>query len=268
MDLNVHCDLGECSKCESCIYDMPLDTPLKKLKVDSMLNKNIDYGLLPLQDNPSTAQIVILNGKRQEMPPVGSEEIPLLCSPKENVASKYCNGCEHIIYTVRPGQQTKNCRCKASRTATGVDRILRLKVYEGEKIEKPFWCPVGHEMVRKNLGLEPLSKPQTQRLALPARVEKPSSALSDKQRKEWEESKARNKKRELWLAAPGIMAWDDIKPGLTYHLPPTLKRGRADIIVYTKYPGTIFGRDIKTKDNVWLYREDEDYKFLSEIEND
>jgi hypothetical protein len=49
------CGKKDCTECESCKYDMPLDLPHLKIKDLGMRN----YGLMPVGDNPSTSQIII-----------------------------------------------------------------------------------------------------------------------------------------------------------------------------------------------------------------
>jgi len=208
-----------------------------------------DFNLLPVDGNPTTARIVFMNNNCHSLPPVGIQNQLLLptCIGTDK-AINYCNGCEHLIYVERPGQQTYNCKCKAARTINNTDRIIKLKVYTMEKVQKPFWCPVGNAAVRKELGLSP-----------------DKLALSDDQAKKWQEAKDRARRKEKWCAAPGITSWSDISVGKRYHLPPSIKHGRADIMIETKYVGSISARNIKTDKYVWLYKEDEDYKYMSEI---
>ena len=38
-----------------------------------------------------------------------------------------------------------------------------------------------------------------------------------------------------------------------------------DVVIKQKYVGSIQAENIKTKDNVWFYKDDEEYKYMSLI---
>ena len=208
-----------------------------------------NFGLIPVGNNPSTAQIIIPGAS---MRPVGKETQLMLpfneygCGKNK---TKFCNGCEFFLKIQRPNKSTFNTRCKAdSSRPGGSERVIKLNVYNDEKVYKPFWCPLEKE---ENTGDKTTCSSKNQ------------SAMSDSQLSNWEKAKKANDNRKKWLSAPGLTAWDDIKLDTVYHLPPTLKKGRMDIIVKKKYVGSVQAVNIKTNDNVWLYKEDEEYKYMS-----
>lgn len=217
-----------------------------------------NFGIVPLVGNPATAQIII-PGVKNHSKPFGAEPVQLsLPFPKDDKKDLYCNGCELLSRVARPGfenSQSHNCRCKGV-TSIVNGRIIKLKVYPGEKIQKPYWCPIIKDKI---VNGQASSKPQ---LFLPAPNK---SAMSDEQLAAWNKSKEENALREKWAAIPGITAWTDIKVGTHYHMPPMLKKGRMDLFVQTKYCDSLMAYKKGTNERVWLYRKDEDYKFLSEI---
>ena len=243
------CGKKDCTECESCKYDLPLDASIFKIKYKEMKN----FGLVPVGDNPSTAQIIIPGAlMRHNIIPIGKETqlaLPFKDDACDNKKSPYCNGCEFFLKIQRPNKSTYNTRCKAETSRPGgSERVIKLNVYPNEKVNKPFWCPVVKEDITGD------------KVTYPARK---SSAMSDAQLSNWEKAKRVNEAREKWLSAPGLTAWDDIKLDTVYHLPPTLKKGRMDIVIKKKYVGSVQAVNIKTNDNVWLYKEDEEYKYMS-----
>lgn len=195
--------------------------------------KNFD--IIPIKGNPTTAQIILFNKNEQK-----------------KSCKRYCNDCDFLRKIPRPGQSTFNCRCKLNKIgSTATERVIGLKLYEGEKIEAPDWCML------LNSGSKAIEIP-----CLPVTN---NSAMSDEQLRAWNESKEKNRIKELWCSISGITAWRDIKIGKVYHIPPSLKRGRMDVEIEKIYSDSMFGHNIKNRDNVWIYKEDEDYKFMSEV---
>lgn len=228
------CGLDDCSKCEVCKYDLPLDAIFKHNMKKEMNN----FGIVPMNNNPSTAQIIIPGLKDK------TEPVQLMLPFSNDKEDSYCNGCEFLHRIPRPGQSTHNCRCILDDGIPG-GRIVRLKVYPEEKIKKPFWCPI----IKKAIIGD----------------EKRSSAMSPSQLDSWNKSKEERLKREKWLSLPGITSWNDIKPGRTYHMPPMLKKGRMDLYIVNKYCDSLMAYKKGTNDRVWLYKQEEEYKYMSEI---
>ena len=48
-------------------------------------------------------------------------------------------------------------------------------------------------------------------------------------------------------------------------MPPMFEKGRMDIHVRAKYINSIQCTNIKTGTNMWIYKYDEEYKFMSKI---
>lgn len=252
------CGKKDCSECESCKYDFPLDS-LFTNKNDS---KMISIGTVPVGDNPSTAQIIIPGAAmRHNVPPFGTQtqlEIPFSNNSEETDENVCCNGCGFLLKIQRPNKSTFNTRCSAEVLSPGgSERVIKLNVYQNEKIKKPFWCPIIKENIMKsaNDGIK-----IGNRTIFPAR--KPS-AMSKEQLKAWNRAKNEREIKEKWLAAPGLTSWGEIEIGATYHLPPTCKKGRMDIKIKNKYIGSIQAVNIKTNQNIWFYKNDEEYKFMS-----
>lgn len=242
------CGLDDCSKCESCKYDLPLDAIFRNNIKKDMKN----FGIVPMAGNPATAQIIIPGMQGQELKPFGSEPVQLsIPFGDDKKKDLYCNGCEFLSRVARPGQATHNCKCLADQNTPG-GKIIKLKVYPEEKIKRQFWCPI---LKNKILGGDG-------KIFLPAR--KPS-AMSDEQLSAWEKSKQERLEREKWLAMPGLTSWADIKPGRKYHMPPMHKKGRMDLRIATKYCDSLMAYKNGTNERVWLYKQDEEYKFMSEI---
>ena len=206
--------------------------------------KNI--GIVPMEGNPSTARLII-PGVRNDVKPFGTESIQLSIPFKEDKYELYCNNCEFLSRIPRPGQQTCNCRCTADMSIPG-GKVIKLKVYPEEKIKKQFWCP---KIKDKILGNDSLSSSK--------------SAMSDEQLKAWNKSKEERIAKEKWLSLPGITSWGDIKIGRVYHMPPMLKRGRMNLYIAVKYCDSLMAYKNGTNERVWIYKQDEDYKFLSEM---
>lgn len=246
-DGKLPCGLDDCTKCEACKYDLPLDAIFRHNQEKQMKN----FGIVPMAGNPATAQLIIPGMKGKELKPFGSEPTQLTLPFKDDNKDQYCNGCEFLSRVARPGQQTHNCRCLAVTEIPG-GRIIKLKVWPEEKIKKQFWCPI---IKREIMGG---GRP----LILPNKVE---SALSDEQLERWKNIKEKTAIKEKWLAMPGVTSWDEIKIGKTYHMPPMLKRGRMEIYIANKYCDSLMAYRKGTNARVWLYKQDEDYKFLSEV---
>jgi len=207
------------------------------------------FGIVPMADNPSTAQLIIPGVNRHETKPFGTEPVQLSLPFKDDKKDLYCNYCDYLSKIERPGQTTYNCKCSAERSIPG-GKILKLKVYPEEKIKKPFWCPIIKNKIID--GEETLNCSK-------------SSLMSDEQANMWLKSKEERIKREKWLSLPGITSWDDIKIGKTYHMPPMLKKGRMDLHIENKYAQSIMAFIKGTNKRVWLYKQDEEYKYMSEI---
>ena len=153
---------------------------------------------------------------------------------KNNMNSnEFCNECPYCSKENHGTVGTQNFKCAYSSDK----RVIRLKVYEKERVESPFWCP------------------------------KKKSMLSEEQQKRWEASRQKIKAEEKWRQLEGIRAWGDIKAGTTYHCPPSPFHGRMNIKIEFIYPGSLRAIDIDTNKNVWLYKNDESYKFMSVIKD-
>ena len=48
-------------------------------------------------------------------------------------------------------------------------------------------------------------------------------------------------------------------------MPPMFKKGRMDLYIANKYCDSLMAYKNGTNERVWLYKQDEEYKFLSEI---
>ena len=251
--INFKCKFNDdCSKCEVCKYDLPLDAVFNKER-----NKMKEFGIIPMANNPSTAQIIIPGTKREQ--PFGKAMeigIPLKNAENKDV-DLYCNGCEYLSRIARPNSDKHNCRCKADTIGInqGGGRVIALKCSPGEKIKKPFWCPVLKDKIINNPN-------PSKGLILPINN---NSAMSPEQQAEWNASRARIERKNKWKAINGLCSWDDIKVGCDYHLPPTPEKERADIHVTTKYMTSFSGHVIGTEKRMWFYKGDEDYKFMSPI---
>ena len=243
------CGKKDCTGCKTCKYDISLDVLFKKTQNRNMKN----FGLVPMLGNPSTAQL-ILPGVKGGLPPLADNDTQLALPFNENVGKKnqllYCNGCEHFLRLLRPNKESFNTRCSAEKPINGCSyRVIKLNVYPDEKVKKPFWCPI-----IKNSIINGLSVPKAT-----------NSAMSDEQQKNWNRIKEETLYKEKWLAIGGITSWDDIKIGEKYHLPPTFKKNRIDFEVKQKYINSIQCVNLKTNEQLWLYKNDEEYKFLSVI---
>lgn len=248
------CGLDNCSKCEVCKYDLPLDFILNNINNSKMK----EFGIVPMAGNPATAQIIFPGQKPMGAKPFGAEPVQLSIPFVENKKlDSLCNGCEFLSRTARPGQtSTHNCRCSAVDDIVN-GKIIRLKVYPGEKIKKPFWCPILKDKIINGGGA-------TRELILPARVN--NSAMSDEQLENWNKSKAERLQKEKWLSLPGLTSWADIRIGRCYHMPPMFKKGRMDLFIANKYCDSIMAYQKGTNKRVWIYKQDEEYKYFSLID--
>lgn len=223
-----------------------------------------NFGILPIDSNPSTSQIIIPGAaSRHNVAPFRDFkqlELPFEDDSNEVIKNPYCNSCKHFIKEQRPGKFSFNTKCGLKTARSGnVDKIIKLGVYQDEKVKKPFWCPIIVEGMEKQTDNSVKIGNIT---VYPARNK---SAMSDEQLTYWERAKLEKEIKEKWLAIPGIIGWDDIKISNTYHLPPTINKKRMTIRIKQKYVGSIQAEDIKTGENVWLYKNDEEYKFMSVV---
>jgi len=242
------CGKKDCTECEVCKYDLPLDIPLKQIR------ENVMTKLVPLNNNPATSQI-ILAGHRDMKPIDGHVQLALPLKD-DSKASLYCNSCEYFLKNGRTNKYTTRCLAETPRPG-GAYRVVKLNVYEDEKVKKPFWCP----LIKKEITSSLLKPHKFSGLI----TGQNKSALSDSQLKEWERIRNEKRLRDIWLGMGGITSWSEIKIGELYHLPPTLKKNRMDIRIKTKYCSSIEAINIKTNERLWLYKQDEEYKFLSKI---
>ena len=252
------CGKKDCTGCEGCKYDLPLETPLLKMKTIDLGN----FGIMPVGDNPSTAQIIIPGAAtRHQVAPFGTATqltLPFKGEDESPKESPYCNECEHFLKIQRPNKASFNTRCSAETPRPGgSERVVKLNVYQDEKVKKPFWCPLIRESLAKSVGDGIKIGGRT---VYPARK---SSAMSEDQLKAWNRSKYERECKEKWLAAPGLTSWAELSVGRVYHLPPTLKKNRMDVVIKQKHIGSIQAVNIKTKENVWFYKDDEEYKYMS-----
>jgi len=253
------CGKKDCTECESCKYDIPLDTLLNN-KIDKKMPK---FGLVPVGENPSTSQIIIPGAAMRHhvapfdsptqlaLPFKGSQELP------EN--SPFCNGCEYLMKVQKPNKNAFATRCTAETGRPGgVNKVIKLNTYPDEKLKKPFWCPIIKNAITnpKNDGLR-----IGNRIIFP--LKQHSSAMSDEQLERWNKSKYEKELKDKWRSAPGITSWGEIKLDCLYHLPPTLEKNRMTLKILRKYVGSIQALDVDKNKNVWLYKEDEEYKYLS-----
>ena len=206
-------------------------------------------GLVPVENNPSTAQLILPGMKRQ--PPFGTEPVQLSLPFKGDVkASAFCNECEYFMKVQKPNKNNFNTRCTAETPRPGgAFRVVKLNVYPEEKVQKPFWCPLIKQCVERDLkkGLNIMGLP-----ALPSATK-------------YNIDVGAQRKREIWLGMSGITSWDDITVGQAYHMPPTFRRGRMNILIKNKYKESLEAENLATNNIIWLYKQEEEYKFLSEI---
>ena len=211
-----------------------------------------NFGIVPVADNPATAQIIIPGIRGNVgLKPFGTEPVQLSLPFKENKRDSLCNDCEYLTRITRPCHSTCNCKCSAETNIVG-GKIIKLKVYPEEKIEKPYWCPIIKNKIL-NAGKGSLFIPDNK------------TAMSDKQLESWEKSKREKEEKEKWQSLPGITSWADIKLGKRYHMPPMFKKGRMNLYIANKYCDSLMAYKNGTNERVWLYKQDEEYKFLSEI---
>lgn len=214
-------------------------------------SNKLGIGLIPVNNNPSTAQLILLGKPQVSTPPRGSEPIQLSLPFKGDVkASAFCNDCEYFIKVKKPNKNNFNTRCTAETPRPGGSfRVVKLNVYPNEKVQKPFWCPLIKQCVDRDIqsGFNGLNLP-----ALPSK----SSCHVDV---------GAQRRRDIWLGMSGITAWDDIVVGKAYHMPPTFRRGRMNILIKSKYKESLEAENLDTNNIVWLYKQEEEYKFLSEI---
>ena len=90
--------------------------------------------------------------------------------------------------------------------------------------------------------------------------------MSDSQLEQWNKSREERLTREKWMSMPGVTSWAELLVGKTYHMPPMQKKGRMDLYIVNKYCDSIMAYKKGTKDRVWLYKQDEEYKFMSLID--
>ena len=254
------CGKENCLGCTKCKFDLPLDAPLKNMKIKEICN----CGIMPMDGHPATAQIIIPGATmRHHIEPMGATQLSLPFKKEESVEEcKYCNVCPHFVKLERPNKNSFNTRCSAETPRPGGSyRVIKLRVFKDEKVEKPFWCPLINKKINEAFSQGGIKiggrtvYPEKQR----------TSAMSDEQLNDWNRSKARAEIREKWLAAPGIVGWDDIVEGEIYHVPPSFKKGRMTIKVKKKHISSIFAVDLKTDTNIWFYKDDEEYKFMSPV---
>ncbi len=199
------------------------------------------FGLIPFNNNPSTCQIIIPGvpgNNYHSLPPVGSES-----TVKDTKKDLYCNNCEYLHKAIKANNTSSishfDAQCSAERSPVGnLCRIIKLHVYRDENIKKPFWCPI----IKKEII---------------------NGALSSSQSASYCKYKAEREKKEKWLGMSGITAWNEICAGKIYHLPPTYRRKRMDLLVKSVNTCSLYCEDINTKNSVWLYKDEEEYKFLS-----
>lgn len=171
--------------------------------------------VVKMDNNPTTALIIPI-GKRMN--------------------KEYCNDCSHCTKEKQEGFSTRNFKCAYSTDK----RVIRLKVYDEEKVDVPFWCPKKNKQEKKSM-------------------------LSEEQQRKWDASRRKYEFEKKWREINGILGWDGIKEGETYHCPPSPFHGRMDVVIEVKYPGSLRAKDINTNKIVWLYKSDEAYKFMSSI---
>ena len=168
-----------------------------------------------MEKNPNTALIIPLKGHMEK---------------------KYCNDCSFCnkINTKEESSSLKNFMCEHS-----TKRVVRLKVYDGEKVDVPFWCP--------------------------QKSENKNSMLDEEQQRKWEASRLKYEMEKKWKQIKGILDWDDIKPEFCYHYPPSPFHGRMNIQIEEMFPNSLRAVNLDTKRLVWLYKSDGSYKFMSRI---
>lgn len=255
------CGKEDCSGCEYCKYDLPLDTPLKNI------NDMRNYGLMSVGDNPSTTQLIIPGAAtRHHLLPVDeSPSAPLqlqLPFNDESMDKLYCNNCSCFLKVQRPNKTTFNTRCTADTSRPGGnERVIKLNVYHDEKVKKPFWCPCIKDGIINSIGKDGVKiGPKTIYLD---NVNKKSSLSANEPSEMFAEVKRKRELKDKWRNAPGLMAWGDIKVNATYHLPPTLDKNRMTLKIDNKYLTSIRAINIATNQPIWLYKDDEEYKYMS-----
>jgi hypothetical protein len=174
------CGREDCTGCKTCEFDRPLDAPLLKIKKKKEMTR---FGIIPFDDNPSTAQIVIPGAKHSCKPFMagGVEPLQLSLQFKENAKDKKdscCNKCEYFVRIARPDKNRFNTRCSADANRPGgAYRVIKLNVFPDENVKKPIWCPIIKNAITNSFNSDGGIKIGGKTL-YPARKE---SAMSDEQ---------------------------------------------------------------------------------------
>lgn len=221
------CGLRDCTNCDSCIYDKPLDSVLPHNKSDNTMS-----GILIQEtDNKATKRLIGCSSENS------ASQSSITTSDSNKLF--YCNNCPNLFKTPSPDGITFNYRCKKFliEGSERLCRVIKVGVMPDTVIWKPYWCPIKSD----------------------------NSMLSQNEQERWNESKKRTEQKNKWLNLHGITAWDDIHVGENYHMPPMFEKGRMDIHVRAKYINSIQCTNIKTGTNMWIYKYDEEYKFMSKI---
>lgn len=206
---------------------------------------------------PINGTTVIVPHKNGGLPPLDSGEIPgpsktlmLLPVIKDKKVPEHCNDCDECVSKCYNG--LLDYYCNISEITKGLPRVIRYGVENARvKLAKPFWCPKVKEQISNNLMTQ----------------ENSGSMLSPQAQTAWNASKEREEKKDRWKAMSGITSWEEIKENGTYHLPPSLTKGRMDLLVVNKYISSMSCKNLKDNSTVWLYKVDEDYKFMSAIKS-
>lgn len=248
------CGKTDCSGCLTCKYDLPIGTPLKNI------NSNMkNFGIVQMDSNPSTSQLILPHKRLEPLESGRQLALPFKPQTEDSKISEYCNECPHFMKTQRGEKSTFNARCTAMPpVCPGSYKVIKLSVYPQQKVHKPFWCPIVKNSITNSLS----GATKIGDIIMP---KENKSALSDTQLKEWERIREEKRRKDIWLGMSGITSWEEIKMGHVYHMPPTLKKNRMDIKIRTKYQSSIEATNIKNNERLWLYKIDEEYKFLTEI---
>lgn len=156
------------------------------------------------------------------------------------MGSKYCNGCKYCKALAHPSYNSENWRCSNSGSVVGgTMRVIAVNVHSEAMVERPMWCPLESDDKDK---------------------------VDTTPQASWEEKYSHTKtEKEKWNAVNGLVEWDDIEVGKSYHMPPMLKNRRTNFRVDDKTDFSCRCVNLNSNLTFWLYRVDGYFKFLSEI---
>lgn len=224
---------GDCTECDTCIYDIPLE------KIHTEKGGGKMTTTVPYKKNPSTTLLLpsINNGGNK----------PLSLPIKTNVPKKYCNDCPWCTVR-RVHKSTIDMCCKQVEICPGVNKTMKFNTTVDTAVERPEWCPREKE-AKKDENV----------------MRQGASMLSPQQQQYWRKAEREKELRIKWQDIEGLLTWDDIEVSKRYHMPPTLNFKRCDLVVERKYIASIQCSVIGTNESRWLYKTNGDWKFLTPL---